>query len=80
MKKQLMIMVALAAAGLAACGEERAVQTGAPAKATPVAPAQPVQAAAPSAPATQAPVAEEKKDESQPASEDKKDEGEKKSN
>lgn len=62
MKKQLMIAV-LAAAGLAACGEERAVQTSAPSGNPSAAPAQPVQAAAPSAPAPQVVAQEEKKDE-----------------
>lgn len=62
MKKQLMI-AALAAAALAACGEERALQTSAPSGSPAAAPAQPVQAAAPTAPEPQVAAREDKKDE-----------------
>lgn len=61
MSKQLIIAL-LAASGLAACGEERAVQTS-PAVPSAVVPAQPIQAAAPSASPAQAGAAGEKKNE-----------------
>jgi hypothetical protein len=78
MKKHLMI-AALAAAGLAACGEDRAVQTGAPTSP----PAQTVQPAAQPAPAAQdekkeVAAPESKGETSTPRDEEKKDEGAKK--
>jgi len=83
MKLKLMI-VALAAAGLAACGNEEATESKAPSQVSAV-PAQPaeqpkVAEVKEAAPAAAAPAAqEEKKGDDQPAAEEKKPEEEKKS-
>ncbi len=85
--KMHLIVAALSTAGLAACGEDRAVQSSAPAAVTSSPAAQPAPSAAQPAPAPQVAVQDEKKDEAasegkseapKPQDEEKKEDGGKK--